>query len=348
MITQIRVGGLEGRAKDEQIPLEFGVIGQETTGPGGFSMALRTIPIMLSMAREMETLAPNGWMINFTNPSGLITEALNRHSTVETIGLCNAPITFQSRLSTLFNASRERISMDYFGLNHLTWIRRVYLDGQDVTPEAMSKIQSGEAADLPGYVFSKKILDALGMIPGGYLQYFYHRDQVLDKMLRVEKSRAEVVMEIDQELMEMYQDPNLNEKPSILDQRGGAWYSDAAVALISAIVNNKEEIHIVNVRNQGALDGLPDDCVVEVPALVKRSGPQPLTIGKIPLGVRGLVQQMKAYEQLTVEAAVTGSSDYALLALVNHPLVPSVDIAERLLDRILEVHRDFLPQFRRE
>ena len=224
----------------------------------------------------------------------------------------------------------------------------VPLAAPDVTPEVMAKIQSGEAADLPGYVFNKRILDALGMIPGGYLQYFYHRDRVLEKMLRVEKCRAEVVIEIDQELMEMYKNPGLNEKPEILDQRGGAWYSDAAVALISAIVNNKEEVHIVNVRNQGALDGLPDDCVVEVPALVKRSGLQPLTIGKLPLGVRGLVQQMKAYEQLTVEAAVTGSRDSALLALVNHPLVPSVDIAERLLDRILEVHRDYLPQFRRD
>jgi len=347
VVTQIRQGGLEGRARDESIPLEFDIIGQETTGPGGFAMALRTIPVMLEIAHEYETLSPDGWMINFTNPSGMIAEAISHYSRVRAIGLCNAPITMQSRIATLLAIDREHITMDYFGLNHLTWIKKVYLDGIDVTGEVTERVL-GEQFDLTGYKFNARMVKALGLIPSGYLQYFYHRDKVLAKLkesMASGKPRAEVVMEIDRELMEMYKDPNLKEKPDILNQRGGAWYSDAGVGLISAIVNNKNEIHYLNVSNQGALKGLPDDVVVEIPCLVNKSGPHPLTIGEIPLSVRGLIQQMKAYEQLTVEGAVRGDYDACLLALANHPLVPNVDAAVRLLDRILEANRDWLPQF---
>ena len=345
VISQLRVGGLEGRARDEGIPLEFNVIGQETTGPGGFAMALRTIPVMLDIAREMETLSPSGWLINFTNPSGLIAEAINRYSRVRVIGLCNAPITLRNRIAALFGVDGERIQMDYLGLNHLSWVRKVYLDGRDITRDVLAKIMDGGAADLPGYAFNKKLLQALRMIPNGYLQYYYHTDKVLEKMQRAEKSRAEVVMDIEQELLQLYQDPNLKEKPKVLEQRGGAFYSEAAAALISAIVNNKNEVHIVNVPNRGTLQGLPDEAVVEVPALVNRSGARPLVIGEMPLAVRGLVQAVKAYEELTVEAAVTGGREVALLALVAHPLVPTVDVAERLVGRILEANRAYLPQF---
>lgn len=347
VVTQIRVGGLKGRARDEEIPLEFNLIGQETTGPGGFAMALRTIPVMLHLAHEMEALSPDGWLVNFTNPSGLITEALNRHSQVRAIGLCNAPITLRNRIATLFGAEGEHIWLDYFGLNHLSWVRTVYLDGRDITGEVLAKIIGGEAADLPGYVFNKGLLQALQMIPNGYLQYYYYTDRVLAKMQAAEKSRAEVVMGIERELLELYQDPNLKDKPKVLEQRGGAWYSEAAVALISAIANDKNEVHIVNVPNRGALKGLPDEAVVEVPALVNRSGAHPLVIGEMPPAVRGLVQVVKVYEELTIQAAVTGSRKDALLALVNHPLVPTADVAEKLLDRILEANRAYLPQFER-
>ncbi len=347
VVTQLRVGGLKGRARDEKIPLEFGIIGQETTGPGGFAMALRTIPVMLDLAHQMETFSPDGWLVNFTNPSGLIAEALNNHSQVRAIGLCNAPITLRNRIAALFGVDGERIRLDYFGLNHLSWIRRVFLDGQDVTGELLARIISGEAADLPGYAFNKRLLQALGMMPGGYLQYYYHTDKVLEKMQAADKTRAEVVMGIEQELLELYRDPNLEEKPKVLEQRGGAWYSDAACALISAIANDKNEVHIVNVPNRGALKGLPDEAVVEVPALVNRSGAHPLVIGEMPPAVRGLVQAVKAYEELTVAAAVTGSRQAALLALVAHPLVPTADVAERLLDRILEANQAYLPQFAR-
>ena len=348
VVTQIRVGGLEGRARDETIPLEFGVIGQETTGPGGFAMALRTIPVMLDLAREMETLAPKGWLINFTNPSGLITEALNRHSSVQAIGLCNGPITMRNHIANDLGVDGDRIWLDYFGLNHLAWIQRVLLDGRDITADLLARIvQTPGPTPLLDYDFDKPLIAALGMIPSGYLRYFYHTDRVLKQTQRAERTRAEVVMEIDRELMELYQNPNLKEKPKVLEQRGGAWYSDAAVALVSAIANHKNEVHIVNVPNRGTLKGLPDQAVVEVPALVNRSGAHPLVIGEMPLAVRGLVQAVKAYEELTVQAAVTGSRQAALLALVAHPLVPTADVADKLLARILEENRAYLPQFER-
>jgi len=348
VITQLRVGGLEGRARDEKIPLEFGIIGQETTGPGGFAMALRTIPVMLNLAGEMDTLSPNGWLINFTNPSGLITEALNRYSSVRSIGLCNGPITMRNRIADDLGVDGERIWLDYFGLNHLAWIQRVLLDGQDITDDLLAKIVEtpGQTA-LLDFDFDKKLIAALGMIPSGYLRYYFHTDRVLKQMQQAGRTRAEVVMEIDQELMNLYSAPELKEKPKVLEQRGGAWYSDAAVALISAIVNDKNEVHIVNVPNCGALKGLADEAVVEIPALVNRSGAHPLVIGEMPLAVRGLVQAVKAYEELTVDAAVTGSRQTALLALVAHPLVPTADVAEQLLARILEANRAYLPQFER-
>lgn len=344
VVTQIRVGLMEGRARDERIPLEFGIIGQETTGPGGFSMALRTIPVMVEMAREMAELSPNGWMINFTNPSGLIAEAVNRHSKARSIGLCNVPITLQSRLAELLNVDRDQIVMDYFGLNHLTWIRKVFLDGKDVTRKVMDEILYGKESELSGYAFNKKMVEALGMIPGGYLQYYYHRDKILEKLLS-SPGRAEVVMKIDRELLDLYSDPDLNEKPLILEQRGGAWYSDAAVALISAISNDKKETHIVNVRNNGSLLGLESDVVVEVPAYIDSAGAHPVTLGEVPLSIKGLIQIVKNYELLTVEAAIEGSYGKALLALANHPLVTNVDVAEKLLDRILEENKAYLPLF---
>lgn len=345
VITQIRVAGMQGRALDEKIPLGLGVIGQETTGPGGFAMALRTIPVMLDIARQMESLSPEGWLINFTNPSGLITEALTRYADVNVVGLCNAPITYINRLAALLEVEGRRITLDYFGLNHLTWIRGVYLDGHDVTPKVMAAILGGKAQDLPGYVFNPTFVKALNLIPCGYLQYYYHRDQVLAALLAAEKCRAEIVMDIERELLEMYQDPTLKEKPKLLEQRGGAWYSDAAVQLISALENDKREVHVVNVRNQGALTDLSPDSVVEVPALVSRAGPRPLTVGAMPRCVRGLVQQVKAYEELTIEAAVHGCEQSAQLALGNHPLVSNVNLAEALWHKLKEAHRSYLPHF---
>lgn len=345
VINQIRVGGMAARVQDEQIPLCFGVIGQETTGPGGFAKALRTIPVVLEIAREMTELAPGAFLINFTNPSGLITEALHRYTQVPVIGLCNLPIGIEMRLAKAFNVPRERVFIDHVGLNHLNWLRGAWVDGQDVWPQVFEQ-EVAEARRAPEEkTFSAELLETLQHIPCGYLNYYYNRDQVLEKQLKAEKTRGQEVMEIERQLFEMYRDPNLREKPKLLEKRGGAYYSTAAVSLISAIENDKQEIHVVNVMNQGAIPNLPPDVVVEVPCVVNAQGARPITTAPMAPQILGLTQQVKAYELLTVKAGVEGDRRAALQALLNHPLVPSFAIAQKLLDAILEANRPFLPQF---
>ncbi len=344
VVTQFRVAGMEGRLRDETIPLEFGVIGQETTGPGGFAFALRSIPLVLEICQRLERSASQAWLFNFANPAGLLTEAINKYANVKIAGLCNGPITVQHRLADLLHVEWENIRMDYFGLNHLAWVRHVNHRGEDVTATVLDQILDPEIGTrVMGYPFNSAVLKALRMIPSGYLQFFYHRDRVLQK-LTAGPPRARVVMDLDHNLLEMYRDPELKEKPALLEKRGGAWYSWLAVALMSAIVNDKNEIHIVNVTNRGAIAELSPQSVVEVPCVVGRAGITPLTIGEMPVSVRGLVQQVKAYEELTIQAAVERSYDAALLALLNHPLVPSADVAEHLLQRLIEANKGYWPE----
>lgn len=339
VIVQIRVGGIAARIQDEKIPLKFGVVGQETTGPGGFAKALRTIPVMLDIAADASRLAPDAWIINFTNPSGIITEALGRYSDAQVIGLCNSPIGLQRELAQHFDARPSDVVLDYFGLNHLSWVRGVRVRGEDVTERALeaaaSRHNDREAA----------LIRTLRMIPSGYLRYYYFKDEVVEQQLRAGQTRGETVAEVEADLLRMYRDPALTSKPKELEKRGGAHYSEAAMALISAIHNDKDEWHVVNVVNAGCIIDLPDQAVVEVPAQVSADGAHPLPVGELPLDVRGLVQAVKAYEELTVHAAVAGDRRAALLALTNHPLVPCFSVAESLLDALLEAHHEYLPQF---
>lgn len=346
VITQIRVGGSAQRIIDEKIPLRFGIVGQETTGPGGFAKALRTIPVMLSIAADMERLCPQAWLINFTNPSGLITEALVRHSTVKVIGLCNLPINMLHAVAGYLGVSLQRVSLDYVGLNHLSWVKGVYLDGREVTREVLDKAiaEARQAAEVHP-LFSPELLEGLGMLPCYYLRYYYHHDEALEEQKKAGKTRGEEVQEIEGRLLAMYADPHLVNKPKELEKRGGALYSTAAVSLIAALVCNKNEVHIVNSRNRGAVVDLPEGSVVEVPSLVGAAGAIPLTVGYLPVMIRGLIQSVKAYEELTVEAAVTGDRKTALQALINHPLVLGFGVAKALLNAILEANRDYLPQF---
>jgi len=339
VVTQIRVGGLKARIQDEKIPLKFGVVGQETTGPGGFAKALRTIPVMLDIASDIARLAPDAWLINFTNPSGIITEALGRFSDVQVIGLCNSPIGLQRALARQFEAEPGDVILDYFGLNHLSWVRGVRIRGEDVTDRALEAAASWENKR------EGELIRALRMIPSGYLHYYYFTDDVVKEQQRALKTRGEVVAEVEKELLRMYRDPALTHKPKELEKRGGAHYSEAAMALISAVHNNKDEWHVVNVVNTGCIVDLPDQAVVEVPAQVNADGAHPLPVGALPLEVRGLVQAVKAYEELTVRAGAEGDRRAALLALTNHPLVPSFRVAEQLLDALLKAHRKYLPQF---
>ncbi len=339
VLTQMRVGRLEARLKDELIPRRLGYIGQETTGPGGFANALRTIPVILDIAWQMEEYAPGAIMINFTNPTGIITEAVLTHSRVNAIGLCNGPLGTRKNIMRALSAPDAAVSLRYFGLNHLAFAADIMLDGRDVTDQAIAALAS-ETDDIEG-----AILRGLRMVPSNYLQYFYRTPEKLAAQQAEVKSRAEQVMEIEEQLLTLYRDPNLAEKPAILEQRGGAWYSTVATTLIAAIVGNLGEVHIVNTRNRGAIPDLPPECAVEVPAVIDGRGATPVAQGPLPLRVRGLVQHVKAYEQLTVRAAVTGDREIAIWALVNNPLVGSYPAAAELVDRFLEAHQAFLPAF---
>jgi len=344
VITQIRVGGLACRIQDEKIPLRFGVVGQETTGPGGFAKALRTIPVLLDIAHDMADVAPGAHLINFTNPSGIVTEALLKYTDVPTIGLCNSPFGFQQGIARQLGVAPERIQLDYVGLNHLNWIRGVRLDGQDVFDQVLeSAIARARAGEFP---FSPQLLETLGMIPSYYLTYYYNHDQVVAEQRQAGKTRGEEVQEIEASLLELYADPNLRHKPALLEKRGGAHYSTVAVAVISAIHRDKGEVHIVNTRNNGALPDLPSDCVAELPSVINGSGARALPVAPLPPAIRGLVQAVKAYEELTVLAAAEGDERAALQALLAHPLVPSFAVAQGLWSAIKEANRAYLPQFR--
>ncbi len=346
VICQIRVGGNEQRVIDEKIPLRFGIVGQETTGPGGFAKALRTIPVMLDIAADMERLCPQAWLINFTNPSGLVTEALAKHSRARVIGLCNLPINMLHRVAGYLGVAPKRVSLDYVGLNHLSWVKGAYVDGQDVTEDVLAKAIDEARQEAEGHpIFAPQLLQALGMLPCYYLRYYYHHDEVLQEQRQAGKTRGEEVLEIEESLLAAYADPQCDRKPAALEKRGGAMYSTAAVSLIAAIACNKNEVHIVNCQNQGAILNLPEDAVVEIPCLVGAAGARPFSVGRLPTVTRGLVQRVKAYEELAIEAAVTGDRQSALRALISHPLVPSFGVAAALLDAILEANRGYLPRF---
>lgn len=355
VVSQFRVGGLAARARDDRLPLKYGVIGQETTGPGGFAKALRTIPVILEVCRDIRELAPDAWLINFTNPSGIITEAVVKHGGgVKVVGLCNVPIGMLRGAAQFAGVDPSRVRMDFCGLNHLTWARRIYLDGQDITVFAMAQLAAAAEAGLlpPDFAFSARWLRTLGMLPCPYLRYYYETQRMLEEERRAaaeggEGTRAQVVQGVEKVLFEKYQDPDLAEKPDELSKRGGAYYSEVAVDLMTAIQTDRRDVHIVNVRNNGTIPDLPDDVVVEVPAVVGRDGPHPLAIGHLDPKIRGLIQVVKAYEELTVQAGAFGDRDAALAALATHPLVPDERVAEKLLDDILEVNRDYLPQFTR-
>ncbi|MEP7285049.1 MAG: 6-phospho-beta-glucosidase [Chloroflexota bacterium] len=337
VLTQFRVGGMAARAGDEHLPLKYGVIGQETTGPGGFAKALRTVPQVLDIARTMQQRAPDAFLINFTNPSGLVTEAVSRHAPgVRVLGLCNIPIHMLYAVAEHLGVDTKRVTLDYVGLNHLSFARTVFLDGKDVTDRMIDWHEDD---------FDPSWLRAIHMVPNHYLQYYVHHNRLIEATLRAEETRADYLMKVEADLLQMYRDPALRTKPDLLNERGGAHYSTAAVSLIKAIVNNSHEVHIVNVRNGGSLPDLPADSVIEVPAVIDAHGAIPQSMGTMPPQIRGLIQAVKAYEELTIQAAVTGNIDTARLALMAHPLVPSWDVACALLDDILKTNRQYLPQF---
>lgn len=350
--TQIRVGHLAARAKDEQIPLKYGVIGQETNGPGGLFKGLRTIPVILGICRDIEELCPEAWFINFSNPAGMVTEAVLRYSGItKTIGLCNVPIGMHMAVAEMLEVDQSRVHIDFAGLNHMVYGLEVYLDGKAVMGEVLDKLTSGPSMTMKNIVdvgWEKDFIQALNLLPCPYHRYYYQTEKMLEQeqqALRDKGTRAEVVQELEKELFTLYSDENLAIKPKQLEERGGAFYSDAACNLINSIYNNKRDIQVVNVRNNGAVSGLPTDSAVEVSCIITDEGPKPISMGELPVAVNGLVQQIKSFERLAAEAAVTGSYHTALLAMTINPLVPSDSIAKQLLDDLLEAHKEYLPQF---
>jgi 6-phospho-beta-glucosidase len=332
VLVQIRVGGQEARLRDETIPLACGCIGQETTGAGGFAKALRTVPVVLAIADEVRRRAASGaWIIDFTNPVGIVTRAL-RDGGHRAIGLCNVAIGFQRSFAVRLGVDAERVVVDQVGLNHLTWVRAVRLDGEDVLPRLLAEHGDEIAAEVE---LPRRLIDELGVIPSYYLHYFYAHDEVLAEQL-AGVPRAETVMEIERGLLDLYRDPSLDEKPALLEQRGGAFYSEAAIGLAASLATGDEAVHVVDVRNEGTLDGLADDDVVELPARVGREGA--VALEQVPLApeLLGLVQHVAAYERLTAEAAATGDLGLAKKALLTHPLIGQAALAEQLLESLLE------------
>ncbi|KLU63212.1 putative 6-phospho-beta-glucosidase [Peptococcaceae bacterium CEB3] len=351
VVTQFRVGGLEARAKDESIPMKYDLIGQETTGPGGFAKALRTIPVILEMCRDIEELCPNAWLINFTNPSGIVTEAIHTHSQVKCIGLCNVPINMERAVMRQLGVDSTRLHCRFTGLNHLSFITAIYLDGRNIIKQILDSpaVKDEVVKNIPNVDWAGGLLDALGVIPSPYLRYFYFEKQMLaqekENVRQGLGTRANEVMEIEKNLFALYKREDLDVKPEELDKRGGALYSEAAVSLMDSIWNNRSELHVVNTLNRGSITDLPAHSVIETNCMVNAEGAFPLANGPLPIQVRGLVQQVKAYEELTVAAAVTGDRSKALMALLNNPLVHDVETAQRLLNDLLEGHRQHLPLF---
>ena len=338
--TQLRVGLLDARIKDERIPLSHGLIGQETNGAGGMFKALRTIPVILDIDKDMAELCPNAFLINFTNPAGMVTEAVLRYGrNKKVIGLCNVPINMEKAAANMLEVDHKRIRMDFIGLNHMVYGKEIYLDGQNVTDKVIDSIAAGKMGaivkNIKDFEWDADFIKSLGMMPCPYHKYYYETQEMLASELEEfskGETRAEVVKRLEDDLFELYKDPNLDIKPPQLEKRGGALYSDAACRLIYSIYNDKGDIQPVDCRNNGAIREIDDNSAVEVSCVITKEGPRPLEI--------------KSFEKLVVEAAVTGDYHIALMAMSMNPLVPSDKMAKILLDELLEAHKDYLPQFK--
>jgi 6-phospho-beta-glucosidase len=352
VITQLRVGQMQARREDEYLGQRHGLVGQETTGVGGMAKALRTIPVILDIAGDVRSLSqPGALLVNFTNPAGLITQALQQFAPdVQSVGVCNVAETAKMEIIDHLQQEYglqidpERAELDTLGLNHLTWHRGFTNDGEDIWSRVFA-IYLAEAQANPSDNWDPATLEVLGMLPNYYLKYFYYTGKVLEQQVSWPPSRAEEVMAVEDNLLRLYADPKLNEPPADLLKRGGAYYSTVATRLLSAHHNDLDERHVVNLPNQGAVEEWPDDWVLEMPARVNRGGVHPIPTEPLPAVCYGLIAQVKAYEQLTIQAAVNGDRDAAFQALLAHPLGPEADHVQDVLDDMLQIHHGYLPGF---
>jgi 6-phospho-beta-glucosidase len=340
VLFQLRVGGQAARNVDETLPLDFCCLGQETTGAGGLAKAMRTVPIVLELAEQVRKHAPNARIVDFTNPVGIVTRAL-LDAGHDAVGLCNVAIGFQRRFAAAAGVTPEDVALDHVGLNHLTWIRGVRIGGEERLDEIIDE-QGADIADslhLPA-----KILSELHAIPSYYLRYFYEHDAVVQE-LKHSESRAEQVAAMERQLIEMYNDPSVDEKPELLAKRGGAFYSEAAVELIASLTNSTgdADVRVVNKRNNGTLPFLSDDTVIEVSAKVSSTGIEALPQAPLPAHMRGLIAHVSAYEELALDAAIHGGRDRVVQALLAHPLIGQYDLSNRLGDALIAANEKFLP-----
>ena len=341
VLLQLRVGGQAAREQDETWPLECGCVGQETTGAGGLAKALRTVPVVLDIAERVRRTNPDAWIIDFTNPVGIVTRALLQAGH-KAVGLCNVAIGFQRKFAGLLGVTPTDVHLDHVGLNHLTWETGVRLggpEGENVLPKLLGEHGDDIAADLS---LPRVLLDRLGVVPSYYLRYFYAHDEVV-RELRTKPSRASQVAEMERELLKMYADPALDEKPALLAKRGGAYYSEAAVDLAASLLGGGgSPYQVVNTYNKGTLPFLPDDAVIEVQAAVGAKGPTPLAVAEVDPLYAGLMANVTAYEDLALEAALRGGRDRVFRALLSHPLIGQYEYAEALTDQLIAHNREHL------
>lgn len=350
VITQLRVGGLDARAKDERIPLTYGVIGQETTGPGGCFKAFRTIPVLLDICKDMEQVCPDAWLINFTNPAGIVTEAVLKYTKVKCIGLCNVSINMKHDAAQRLQVDAEELDCRFIGLNHLSVMNHAFYQGADRIEDVLAvsnresvvkNIEKNDEMDT--------LAREMGCMFSPYLQYFYSEKEMLKKeteeAISITGTRADQVKKVEKDLFACYQDENLEEKPEALSKRGGSRYSEAAINLIDSLYNDRQDVQVVDVMNHGTIPQLPDDCVIETNCVIGKDGARPLADMEVPAEILGLIEQVKAYEILAIEAAVTGDRRKALMALMNNPLVHDVKDVRGILEDMMKAHAAYLPQF---
>jgi 6-phospho-beta-glucosidase len=339
VLIQLRVGGQATRHRDETWPLEFCCVGQETTGAGGFAKALRTVPVVLDVAERVRQLAaPNAWIIDFTNPVGIVTRAL-LDAGHRAIGLCNVAIGYQRMAAEMLGVAPEAVDLDHVGLNHLTWERQVLVDGADKLPGLL--VSHGE--EIAAHTgLPLEVTTTYGAVPSYYLRYYWAHDAVVEEE-RGRETRAQAVAEIERQLLEMYADPALDTKPELLTHRGGAFYSEAAVALLASLLTDARDRQVVNVRNNGTLPFLADEAVIEVSAIVGADGAVPVDVAPVDPLMSGLIAHASAYEELAVAAAVHGGRDRVAKALLANPIVGQYDLAQQLTDRLLAENAAFLP-----
>lgn len=348
VLAQIRVGKLPARVLDEKIPLKYNLIGQETCGIGGMFKGLRTIPAMLEIVKLMEKYCPDAWLINFSNPSGMIAEALLNYTNVKMVGLCNVPINTIDSIKKTMNLPNAYI--EYVGLNHLAYITKIVDNGVNYLDKALKEGINGPAMkNIPAYGFTKEQIATIGAIPTSYLEYYYFKDSKLEKLKNSNKTRGEICMEIEEELLKIYENNELHVKPEQLSKRGGARYSEVAINLVNSIWNDVNDIQVVNTLNKGALDFLDDNDAVEVCAYIGKDGPKTIPCKDLNNDhIKEYIKQVKAYEKHAVKAAIYGDKEEALRALVMNPLVGDLSTAEKCFDELFEAHKQYLPQFNKE